>query len=474
MRESLSAYQDRYRFGELLGEGGMGSVYSAVRLCDGVEVAIKVLKVEGVDQARHLVREARIAQRLQHPNVVRVHEIISTSSNEPILVMELLRGESVRQRLSTRPSLSLEAVARILIDVTCALEAAHSIGIVHRDVKPENIFLHRNEADCTVKVLDFGIAKVIGASLLHTAGITQTGTMLGTPCYMAPEQVFGERDIDVSADVWALGVVLFECIAGRRPFEGANSGQIFKAITMQQAPLLDATVPKGVARLVHRMLARERVQRPSLPEVRAELATFAGAETRNVIVRTREPVCELAPTLDAAHLDCDDLMTPAPAEVSQALAGTRSFTRTFVRRSAVAACALALGLGLRGAYAGPSPWARTPRAQPGASAISNLSRSPAATAALVKVVAMRNAAAAAAAPRVSPEAPLRSSPTALNQSSERANSAVRSRQEGIHGALPLVSPPKPPGGANGDASSRSAPPALSLKLPGGVHGDNPY
>jgi len=172
--------------------------------------------------------------------------------------------------------------------VISAVGTAHELGIVHRDLKPANIFLaERLEADPDVRVLDFGVAKFTAQSgdAAESAHLTRTGEVLGTPYYMPPEQVFGEHDVDHRVDIWAVGVILYECLAGRRPFEGSNAGQILKAIMMGKLTPLDEAeprVPDAVAKLVGRMLTIERGERPKdLREVMEILKPFSDVHVQS-------------------------------------------------------------------------------------------------------------------------------------------------------------------------------------------------
>src|SRR5688500_1886807 len=198
----------------------MGVVWAARHLESGVLVALKFLRTghggaDDPDSLKRFLREARAAASVRHPHVVAIREVLELPDGRPVMVMELLAGETLRNRLSRAPRLSLEEVAAILLPVASAVGTAHAQGIVHRDLKPDNIFLSRDAGGAPlVKVLDFGIAKVTRASDDHAShghGLTGSGEVLGTPNYMAPEQVFGERDIDQRCDIWALGVILYEC-----------------------------------------------------------------------------------------------------------------------------------------------------------------------------------------------------------------------------------------------------------------------
>jgi len=197
--------------------------------------------------------------------------------------MDLLEGESFAARLAREHALLLSEVAQVMLPVCAAIGAAHALGIVHRDLKPDNIFLAVEDGATCVKVLDFGIAKLTATEgdAANSGATTGTGILLGTPFYMAPEQMFGEKDVDARADLWALGVILYEALAGQRPTQGANVGQIFKLATRggivplrERAPSL----PLPVLDLVSKLLERDRDRRLSdLREVVAVLATHAGA-----------------------------------------------------------------------------------------------------------------------------------------------------------------------------------------------------
>jgi len=259
----------RYQLQRVIGEGGMGIVWSGVHLTTGRAVAIKVLKRnEPADTAR-LLREARVAASFRHRNIVQVFDLFQLSNTGAlVMVMDLLRGESLAERLSREGPISLPVVAELFTAVTSALKSAHERGFVHRDLKPENIFLaQEDDGHDVVKVLDFGLARSMD---LVEGNITHTGSVLGTPHYMAPEQVYGERNLERSVDVWALGVVLVECLSGQILFEGENFGQIFKKITTGDPARLDALLgelPSEVKSPIVRMLSVDPSQRPSDEEV---------------------------------------------------------------------------------------------------------------------------------------------------------------------------------------------------------------
>ena len=270
-----------------LGKGGMGEVWQARHLETNERVAVKVMLEElAQDSAlqKRFLREARAAAAVRHPNVVELREVQEGDDGAPFLVMELLEGETLGRRLKRRGALSIAEAAAIMLPVFDAVEAAHAAGLVHRDLKPENIFLARErDGHVRVCVLDFGIAKQVeklaapttSASAETTAAPATTASMLGTPYYMAPEQALGEKNVDGLADVWSLGVILYECLSGKRPTEAATLGAILKIIvTDGVVPLWEVLpgVDGALAGAVMRMLRTSREERaPSLAEIRGEL-----------------------------------------------------------------------------------------------------------------------------------------------------------------------------------------------------------
>jgi serine/threonine protein kinase len=264
---------DKYQLTQPLGTGGMGVVWAARHADSGALLALKFLRpgpggMHDQDSVKRFLREARAAASVSHPHVVAIRDVLELDDGSPVMVMEMLIGETLRKHLSRKDRLSLEETARILLPVVSAVGTAHHQGIVHRDLKPDNIFLSVEPGGATVvKVLDFGIARITQVEGHGSGGVglTASGDMLGTPNYMSPEQVFGERDIDQRADIWALGVVLYECLSGVLPTKAANLGQVFKLIVAGGIKPLSAVLPDAppeVCALVDAMLARRRDQRP--------------------------------------------------------------------------------------------------------------------------------------------------------------------------------------------------------------------
>jgi serine/threonine-protein kinase len=214
---------------------------------------------------------------------VSVVDVFELDDETPVIVMELLVGETLRERLARARRLPLGQAAAITLQAARAVGRAHELGIVHRDLKPENIFLLRAGAGDSVKVLDFGIAKLLAREgeekESESVTITGTGVLLGTPAYMAPEQVLGEKDIDHRADIWALGVILYECLAGVRPLRGSGLGQVATTLATEGVAPLDKAqpdLPGEMTELVMRMLERPRERRPqTLQSVQEILSRFA-------------------------------------------------------------------------------------------------------------------------------------------------------------------------------------------------------
>ncbi|HZS39296.1 MAG TPA: protein kinase [Polyangia bacterium] len=316
----------RYELARMLGEGGMGEVWAAVHTVTRKPVALKFLKASArPDDRRRFMREARAASAVHHPSVVQIHDILEADDGTPVLVMDLLAGHTLAARLARAGSLSLGETALILAPVISAVGTAHAVGIVHRDLKPDNIFLVEhldNRPD--VKVLDFGVAKLTATEgdAAQTAGLTRTGEILGTPYYMSPEQVFGEHDVDHRADVWSLGVILYECLAGKRPFEGDNVGQVLKRVMMGGLePLHQAAphVPQAIAQLVDRMLSVERKGRPELREV-IELLRVHTDVTVLSFADARPPLAERTDPFSRTEATDAPVAAPRPRRRRRSLA----------------------------------------------------------------------------------------------------------------------------------------------------------
>jgi serine/threonine-protein kinase len=379
----------------LLGTGGMGAVYRARDTRTDTQCAIKVLRQARGDLAARFIREARITSTLAHPNIARVHEVLELDDGSPAIVMELLDGESLGAQLARLGKLAPAAIARICIGVVAAIKAAHARGVIHRDLKPDNIFLCE---DGTVKVLDFGIAKVtFDASdpAITAAALTETGQLLGTPQYMAPEQIFGEKDIDARSDIWALGVTLYQALAGARPFDGENPGQVFKAIALDPPVPLEERAPytpPELVRLVGRMLVHARAERlADLEEVTRvlERVVAGDADTQEVA----------SPRASGVGLVVAVPPKPAPSSAARS------------RRSAVVIVASALAIG--------------------AAVVALRSPAPSAPPAVIVTPAPKNASSASSNDEPAP------APSAATASPSRATAVIASPPS----SAPVVKPP---------------------------------
>lgn len=259
-----------------LGRGASAAVWAARDSETGQLVALKLPLERDRETLARFRREALILSTIIHPNVPRFVEAAHDGS---FIAMELAEGESLGTLLARERSLALQTAASLLVQVVSAVGFAHSHGILHRDVKPENVIV---SSSGSVRVLDFGIAKLHRSSRLAESGtaLTRTGAILGTPYTMAPEQAFGEPSIDHRADIWAIGVCLYQMLSGRRPVDGADRRQIYRVLmTGAIAPLSTVApfVPLDVAKLVDRMLVVDREQRlPDLSEAHRVLAHHAG------------------------------------------------------------------------------------------------------------------------------------------------------------------------------------------------------
>jgi serine/threonine-protein kinase len=279
----------RYQLSKQLGQGGMGSVWCARDLTLGSPVAIKLIDAalaqdEGL-RARFL-QEARSAAALRSPHVVQIFEY-GVDEGVPFIAMELLEGESLADRLARVRVLPYAETARVLLDVARAMKKAHDAGIVHRDLKPDNIFLVRNDDQEVAKVLDFGIAKATDATGAQRAA-TRTGALLGTLPYMSPEQASGARTVDWRSDVWAMGVIAFECVCGRMPFTSDATGELVLEICAHPLPVPSqiAGVPPGFdawwTRAANRDPSRRFQSAKELAEALAAVLTPAVAAPSSV------------------------------------------------------------------------------------------------------------------------------------------------------------------------------------------------
>jgi eukaryotic-like serine/threonine-protein kinase len=255
---------ERYRLDSLLGRGGMGSVWKAHHIALDSPVAIKLMEPEiAADQAglERFVREAKAAAALRSPHVVQTLDF-GVHEGTPYIAMELMVGESLAKRLERLGRLSVAETTKVITHVGRAVGKAHEMGIVHRDLKPDNIFIVQNDDEEVVKVLDFGIAKMSN-STAQASVQTVTGAMIGTPYYASPEQLEGSKSVDHRTDVWAMGVIAYECLLGIRPFEGGTIAELVLRICTRPLPVPSSVgpVPIGFDEWFARACARHLEQR---------------------------------------------------------------------------------------------------------------------------------------------------------------------------------------------------------------------
>jgi serine/threonine protein kinase len=325
---------DKYRLLQLLGEGGMGAVWVARNEALTNLVALKLIRSElaSGEMADRLLREARAAAQLEHHSIVRVFDYGKTALNDPFIVMELLEGEDISKIIQRRGKIKSVKAVRTLLPIMDAVEKAHERGIVHRDIKPDNIFLSRKQDGIIVpKLVDFGIAKLDRGSFER---ITQFGTVIGSPAYLSPEQARG-LEVDHRTDIWSLAIVLFEMISGTLPFPGPSYPALIKAIVDDPAPSLfeQKLCDRKLQAIIDKALEKQRDNRwNSAREFGLELAQWlvanhvsediSGMPIQSAWFRDRK--------LDGASLF--DSVAPTPSQAAMALEETISVAHPPVLR----------------------------------------------------------------------------------------------------------------------------------------------
>ncbi|HEU5058830.1 MAG TPA: serine/threonine-protein kinase, partial [Kofleriaceae bacterium] len=280
-----SVIDGRFQLGRRVGKGGMGEVYRARDQRTGQQVALKILSGSSDRHLGRFAREAQLLSRLRHPAIVAYLGDGTAAPRRPYLVMEWLEGEELATILRRGRLLAGDTLA-VLRRVADALAFAHARGVVHRDIKPSNLFVVGGQI-ATLKIIDFGIAQDEAAVVGEETGLTQTGAALGTPGYMAPEQVRGAGEIGPAADIFALGCVIYECLTGRRAFGGEHAVAVQAKILLEDLPPVSEIcpeVPPGVESLLQRMLSKDPADRPqdgaALAEQQVAVVGRADVEAR--------------------------------------------------------------------------------------------------------------------------------------------------------------------------------------------------
>jgi serine/threonine-protein kinase len=307
----------------------MGSVWVARHVQLGSAVAVKFMDAAyaaSPDARGRFEREARAAANLQSPHVVHVGDY-GIEDGVPYLVMELLHGEDLSTRLKRVHRISIQEASRILGQVSKALRRAHEVGLVHRDLKPANLFLARIDDEEIAKILDFGIAKQTAGPILGEA--TETGALLGSPHYMSPEQIRGEKDVDYRSDLWSLGVILFRSLTGKLPFEGTVIGAVLSKILVDPAPIasqLAQDLPTGIDGFFAKALSRDRGLRfQSVREMVDAFAALAGDAPKGLSGATSLAL-ELSPSSARAAFEPIVLSPAAPLAAAHERAASSSMS----------------------------------------------------------------------------------------------------------------------------------------------------
>jgi eukaryotic-like serine/threonine-protein kinase len=265
----------KFRVVRLIGQGGMGAVLEAENTLTGKRVAIKWMNpLASTEPVDRFLQEARAASRVRHPNVVDVYDFVQ-EDDRFLIVMELLEGEPLTALLE-RGGMPLHELVGLLLDAMRGVAAAHAQGVIHRDIKPDNVFLERqpDRSQAVPKVIDFGVSKLVGEGL----SLTRSGATLGTPLYMSFEQLRGARDVDARADVYSFGVILYEAMTGQPPFHADTLTELVVKITTTEplrAKILRPDLPTSLDHLIHWAMAIDREQRlPTMHDLIRELEPY--------------------------------------------------------------------------------------------------------------------------------------------------------------------------------------------------------
>ncbi|MDC0673303.1 serine/threonine-protein kinase [Nannocystis radixulma] len=330
-----------YRLDQLIGEGGMGAVFRGRHVIMMRDVAIKVLHPDfnrDPELVRRFDREAQSAARLDHPNCIHVSAYGTTEDGMRYLVMQLLEGVELADLL-TEPT-APKRVVEWSIQILRGLEHAHSQGVIHRDLKPQNVFLTRDQhGNQLLKLVDFGIAKLVGSD----AGdpLTRAGMVFGTPQYMSPEQALG-IEIDPRADLYAVGILMFQMLTGRLPFNHEDAIALIRMQVSTETPQLPDNVPQELAAIVYRLLAKQREQRfPDARTVRAALERYRSNMSHKGRGDTSDPLLDIhtvGAVADTANRPLPEALRPRQIDFVESVLDTDRWTRRTWFKALIVGC----------------------------------------------------------------------------------------------------------------------------------------
>ena len=307
---------DKFLIERHIGEGGLGVVVAAKNLLLDQTVAIKYLRPNALANpavGERFLREARLAAKIRSEHVAHVYDVGTLPDGSPYMVMEYLAGTDLGRQLSASGPLPVDRAVDYVLQACEALAEAHIAGIVHRDIKPDNLFIATSPGGKTVlKILDFGISKMSAKHTTSGQQLTEAGDKFGTPVYMSPEQLLSSRDVDARTDVWSIGVVLYELLTGKLPFDGDLPELCTAIIHKNPTPLAEARpyLPETLQTVIDRCLAKDVEQRfQNVAELAQELRIFAGPASQ-------ARIDHVVRVIRGAGENVRPSMTPAPADVS--------------------------------------------------------------------------------------------------------------------------------------------------------------
>jgi serine/threonine-protein kinase len=351
----------KYRVGRTIGRGGMGVIVEATHVELGTTVAIKVLKADYTEKpevAERFLREARAAAQLKGEHICRVHDFGRLEDGAPYMVMELLEGRDLGTLVDLHGPLPVPLVAHYVVQTCEGIAEPHARGLVHRDLKPGNLFLERKlDGTPWIKILDFGIAKNAQSDFK----LTETKSVVGSPSYMAPEQLRSSKLVDTRTDIWALGIVLFELLTEKLPFAGDSLPELVHAITQVAPPALPESVPSEFAAIVMRCLEKDPEARyQDVALLSADLEPYAKLAPKQLAESTTAMLSKQPGTATKASFVVDELLALKKTTLGSstgALIGKKSLPRATL--GLVAALIVAVGvivfLATRGGGESPAP-----------------------------------------------------------------------------------------------------------------------